>query len=98
VAAFYTGRSGLAHISFVHEANRWFPQMAAKYDFAYEATTTRDQLNAAFLSRCQVVLFLDTRPDVLAQRKAYSCAILENPAVLGESPRLDANSPNQRCT
>jgi hypothetical protein len=26
VIAFYTGKSDLAHISFVHEANRWFPQ------------------------------------------------------------------------
>ena len=30
VIAFYTGRDDLAHISFVHEANRWFPEMARK--------------------------------------------------------------------
>ena len=71
VVAFYTGRNDLAHISFVHEANRWFPQMAAKYDFSYEATTNWSQLNAAFLSQYQVVLFLDTRPDGPAQRKAF---------------------------
>lgn len=71
VVAFYTGKNDLAHISFVHEANRWFPQMAAKYDFSYEATTNWSQLNAAFLSQYQVVLFLDTRPDRPAQRKAF---------------------------
>lgn len=71
VVAFYTGRNDLAHISFVHEANRWFPQMAAKYDFSYEATTNWSQLNAAFLSQYQVVLFLDTRPDGPVQRKAF---------------------------
>jgi len=26
VIAFYTGRNDQAHISFVNEANRWFPQ------------------------------------------------------------------------
>jgi hypothetical protein len=31
VIAFYTGREDLAHISFDHEANRWFPKMGAKY-------------------------------------------------------------------
>jgi hypothetical protein len=71
VAAFYTGRNDLAHISFVHEANRWFPQMAAKYNFAYEATTNWTQLNPEFLSHHQVVLFLDTRPDDPAQRQAF---------------------------
>ena len=27
VIAFYTAKNDLAHISFVHEANKWFPQM-----------------------------------------------------------------------
>ena len=71
VAAFYTARNEPPHISFVHEANRWFPQMAAKYNFSYEATTNWNQLNAAFLSQYQVVLFLDTRPEAPAQRQAF---------------------------
>jgi uncharacterized protein len=71
VAAFYTGRNDLAHLSFVREANRWFPQMAAKYHFAYEATTNWNQMNAVFLAQCQVVLFLDSRPDDPAQRQAF---------------------------
>jgi hypothetical protein len=71
VVAFYNAKIEPAHISFVHEANRWFPQMAVKYNFTYEATTNWDQLNAAFLSRCQVVLFLDTRPEAPDQRKAF---------------------------
>ena len=29
VIAFYTARNDQAHISFVHEANKWFPKMAA---------------------------------------------------------------------
>jgi uncharacterized protein len=71
VIAFYTGKNDLAHISFAHEANRWFPEMAAKYNFTHEATTNWNQLNAAFLSQYQVVLFLDTRPETPAQRAAF---------------------------
>jgi uncharacterized protein len=71
VIAFYTGREDLAHISFVHEANRWFPKMAAKYNFTYDATTNWSSLNAEFLSHYQVVLFLDTRPEDPAQRLAF---------------------------
>src|SRR4051812_8834733 len=63
VVAFYTARNDQAHISFVHEANRWFPQMAAKYDFSYDSTNDWTNMNTDFLSKYQVVLFLDTRPD-----------------------------------
>src|SRR5690242_8907792 len=68
VIAFYTGKSDLAHISFVKEANRWFPETAAKHHFSYEATTNWSDLNSEKLSRFQVVLFLDTRPEDAAQR------------------------------
>ena len=71
VIAFYTGKSDLAHISYVHEANRWFPQIAATNDFTYDATTNWDDLNEKFLSQYQVVLFLDTRPEKPAQREAF---------------------------
>ena len=71
VIAFYTGRSDLAHISFVHEANQWFPQMAEKYGFTYDSTTNWSDLNTGFLSHYQVVIFLDTRPEDPAQRKAF---------------------------
>jgi hypothetical protein len=71
VIAFYTAKDDKAHISFVHEANRWFPAMAAKYNFAYDSTKNWNNLNAEFLSHYQVVLFLDTRPDDPAQRAAF---------------------------
>jgi len=71
VIAFFTARNDQAHISFVHEANRWFPEMAAKYNFQYDSTKDWSKLNAAFLSGYQVVLFLDTRPDTPAQRDAF---------------------------
>ena len=71
VVAFYTARNEPPHISFVREANRWFPQMGATNNFSYEATTNWSQLNAAFLAQYQVVVFLDTRPDGAAPRRAF---------------------------
>jgi hypothetical protein len=71
VIAFYTGREDLAHISFDHEANRWFPKMGAKYDFTYDCTTNWDNLNGGFLSHYQVVMFLDTRPENATQRLEF---------------------------
>src|ERR1700678_2185273 len=71
VVAFYTGKNDLAHISFVHEALKWFPKMADKYNFTFEATTNWSELNTQFLSHYQVVLFLDTRPEDPAQRAAF---------------------------
>lgn len=71
VIAFYTGKNDAAHVSFVHEANRWFALMAGKYDFLYDSTNNWDNMNEDFLSRYQVVIFLDTRPDSLYQREAF---------------------------
>jgi hypothetical protein len=71
VIAFYTGRDDLAHISFVQEANQWFPKMASKYNFTFDATTNWSDLNTEYLSHYQVVLFLDTRPDDPGQRLAF---------------------------
>ncbi|HSY19468.1 MAG TPA: ThuA domain-containing protein [Candidatus Acidoferrales bacterium] len=83
VIAFYTGKSDLAHISYVHEANRWFPQIAATNDFTYDATTNWDDLNEKFLSQYQVVLFLDTRPDKPAQREAFQNYMAHGGAWMG---------------
>ncbi|MBS0029021.1 ThuA domain-containing protein [Chitinophaga sp. 22321] len=71
VIAFYTAKNDQAHISFVHEANKWFPKMGAQYHFSYDSTSNWQNLNAGFLSKYQVVIFLDTRPDDPAQRKAF---------------------------
>ncbi|HEY2580663.1 MAG TPA: ThuA domain-containing protein [Mucilaginibacter sp.] len=71
VIAFYTARNDKAHISFVHEANQWFPKMAAKYHFQYDSTKNWSNMNAEFLSHYQVVIFLDTRADDPAQRAAF---------------------------
>ena len=71
VIAFYTAKQDSAHISFVHEANSWFPLKAAANHFTYDSTNNWSNLNAGFLSKYQVVIFLDTRPEDPDQRKAF---------------------------
>jgi len=71
VIAFYTAKNDAAHISFVHQANRWFPAAAEKYNFRYDSTDNWSNLNKEFLSCYQVVIFLDTRPEEPSQREAF---------------------------
>ncbi|GHJ39826.1 ThuA domain-containing protein [Streptomyces sp. TS71-3] len=71
VIAFYNGTYDAAHISFVHEANSWFPQVASEYGFSYTSTTDWNQLNAANLADYQVVLFLDDYPHSASQQSAF---------------------------
>ncbi len=61
----------LGHRSFIHEANRWFPRMGEKYNFTYDSTYDWNDLNPKVLSKYQVVIFLDSRPDSAYQRKAF---------------------------
>ncbi|TLU96940.1 ThuA domain-containing protein [Dyadobacter sediminis] len=71
VIAFFTGKNDKAHVSFVNEANRNFPKLAEKNDFTYDTTSNWNNLNAEFLAKYQVVIFLDTRPESLEQREAF---------------------------
>jgi uncharacterized protein len=71
VISFASAKNDPAHISFVHEANRWFSKMSLRHHFRYDSTQNWANLNAAFLSRYQVVIFLDTRPDSPDQRMAF---------------------------
>jgi uncharacterized protein len=71
VIAFFTAKKDQAHISFVQEANVWFPEIAAKNHFAFDTTSDWRNLNDEFLSRYRVVVFFDTRPEDAAQRAAF---------------------------
>jgi hypothetical protein len=71
VLAFYDGTYDAAHISFVHEANAWFPQQAAANGFTYTSTNDWNQLNTANLANYQVVMFLDNYPQTAAQQSAF---------------------------
>lgn len=83
VIAFFTARNDKAHISYVHEANKWFAKMAPKYNFTYDSTTNWTNLNTEFLSHYQVVLFLDTRPEAPDQRKAFEKYMANGGAWMG---------------
>lgn len=71
VVAFFTAKNDIAHITFVHEANKWFAKMAPVYHFSYDSTNDWNNMNSDFLSNYDVVLFLDTRPDSADQRRAF---------------------------
>jgi hypothetical protein len=71
VIAFYTGRNDQAHISFMHEAHKWFSEMGKKYNFTYDSTKDWSNMNAKFLAKYQAVVFLDTRVEDPVQRKAF---------------------------
>lgn len=67
VIAFFTGKKDAAHLSFLRKAERWLPEIAAQNPFGYDTTSNWDNLNATFLARHQVVVFLDTRPDYVVR-------------------------------
>ncbi|SNT44396.1 Ricin-type beta-trefoil lectin domain-like [Streptosporangium subroseum] len=71
VLAFYSGTWDAAHINFVQDANKWFPQAAAQNNFSYTSTNNWSLLNASNLQQYQVVLFLDDLPQNAAQRSAF---------------------------
>lgn len=83
VIAFYTAKNDQAHISYVREANKWFPEMAAQYNFRYDTTANWNNMNEKFLSQYQVVLFLDTRPEDPAQRAAFQSYMEKGGAWMG---------------
>ncbi len=83
VIAFYTAKDDLTHISFVHEANKWFPKMGAQYHFTYDSTNDWNNMNDSFLSNYNVVIFLDTRPDDSLQRIAFEKYMKHGGAWLG---------------
>ncbi|MFJ5263659.1 ThuA domain-containing protein [Streptomyces sp. NPDC088387] len=71
VLALYHGTWDAAHINFVGEANRWFPQQAAANGFTYTASTNWDLLANGGVNAYDVVLFLDDAPQSAAQRSGF---------------------------
>ncbi|MFD5520019.1 ThuA domain-containing protein [Streptomyces sp. NPDC127066] len=71
VLALYNGTWDAAHISFVHEANDWFPKQAAANGFTYTASNNWDLLGNGGVNAYQVVLFLDDLPQTAAQRAGF---------------------------
>jgi hypothetical protein len=83
VIAFFSAKQDAAHISFVHEAHKWFDEMAVQHNFDYDSTSKWDNLNESFLSAYDVVIFLDTRPEEASQRKTFQKYMENGGAWLG---------------
>jgi hypothetical protein len=83
VVAFFTAKQDPAHISFVREAVRWFPSVAAEHHFSFDTTSDWRNLDADYLSRVDVVVFLDTRPEEPAQRAAFQAYMERGGAWMG---------------
>jgi hypothetical protein len=71
VLAFHDGEHDQAHISFVKEADKWFSGMAHENGFSYMSTNNWNNLNKDTVSRYDVIIFLDSRPDSAFQREAF---------------------------
>jgi hypothetical protein len=71
VIAFHSAGSEEAHLSFVREAEQWFTESGRQWNFTFTCTTNWAELNDRALSRYQVVVFLDTRPEDPQQRAAF---------------------------
>jgi len=71
IIAFYTGKNDKAHISYVAEALECLPKIAKENNFGFTATNDRNNMNSDFLSAYQLVIFLDTRPELAKQRGAF---------------------------
>lgn len=71
VLAFYTAKNDKAHISYVAESLKWFPKIAKENKFGFTATNDWNNMNSYFLSSYQLVIFLDTRPELPTQRDAF---------------------------
>jgi hypothetical protein len=71
VISFYSGGNDSAHISFAREANRWFSERSRENSFIYESYSNWDSLNEDVLSKYDVVIFLDSRPEQEGARQAF---------------------------
>lgn len=83
VLGFYTAKNDLAHISFVHEANKWFENAARENHFTYDSTNDWTKLNSATLARYNVIVFFDTRPEQPEQRDAFEKYMKKGGAWMG---------------
>src|SRR5690606_31739765 len=83
VLAVYTAKDDLAHISFVGEALEWFEKSEEKEGFDFLATADWQALSTENLADIQLLVFLDTRPEDPAQRKAFQTYMENGGAWMG---------------
>ena len=63
VIGFYSASYDPAHISFAHEANKWFSDRSKEFNFNYDSSKNWELLNdKQYMKNYQVVIFLDNVP------------------------------------
>ena len=83
VIAFYTAKNDLAHISFVNEALPWFAKQGDENGFEFYSTSVWEEMHVENLSNYQLVVFLDTRPELPEQREVFESYMKKGGAWLG---------------
>lgn len=83
VWAFYTGKSDLAHISFIQEAQVWFEKESETQGFEYVATSDWSKLTSKELAEVDLIVFLDTRPEDPEHRNAFEKYMVNGGAWIG---------------
>lgn len=79
VIGFFTGKQDQAHISFLHEAERWFPEMAAKYNFSFDTTSNWSNLTSDRSLRPRRCLLSDTNQ---VAARVYDCEFTHTPGLV----------------
>src|ERR1700749_3911207 len=83
VLAFYTEKTEADHVDFARQALTFFEAEAKHDNFAWQATTNWDDLNAANLQHYQLVVWLNDSPHVDSQRAAFEQYMKHGGAWLG---------------
>lgn len=81
--AFYSTKVEFDHVLFAEDALKFFPTIAAKDGFEFEATTDWSRLNASTLKDYQLVLWLNDSPTAPEQRQAFQAYMEHGGAWLG---------------
>jgi uncharacterized protein len=71
VVAFYSPNAEPDHVQFALGALKFFSDLAARDNFSFDSTTDWANLNAAYLKKYQVVLWLTDSPGDAKQRLAF---------------------------
>jgi len=83
VLAFYTDKGEQDHIDFANQSLVFYKTLARKENFAFEATTDWDDLNAEKLKNVQLVMWINDFPAKPEQRVAFETYMKHGGAWLG---------------
>jgi len=83
VLAFYSTKVEPDHVLFAEGALKFFSDLAAKSNIAFDSTTNWDDLNDSNLAKYQVVVWLNAAPSQAGQKRAFQKYMENGGAWLG---------------